>query len=84
MKRVISGLLLVAMIAPAGSAFAQADAEPKSQFIPIEEEHFEGNRKAAAELVKAGKLRAGFSRLTRVKKSFMSEVQESAAEPSLR
>jgi hypothetical protein len=84
MKRVISGLLLVAMIAPAGSAFAQADAEPKSQLVTLEEDHFRGNRKAAAELVKAGKLRADFSRLTRVKKSFMPQVQESAAEPSLR
>lgn len=83
MKRVISGLLLLAMIAPSGNVFAQADAETPSQFIPFEPITLEGNRKASAELVKAGKLRADFERLSRVKKSFMSEVQESASEPSL-
>lgn len=83
MKRVISGLLLLAMIAPAGSVFAQADAEPKQQLVQFPEMDLTASRKASAELVKAGKLRSDFERLSRVKKSFMSEVQESASEPSL-
>ena len=84
MRRILAGFMMVSVLCgSAGVAFAQADQEVRVERLDLEALRIDGAYKKPDLMRSQAKDRARFDRLSRVKKSVLNRVIESAEEPAL-
>lgn len=81
MKRIIAICCTIGITLSAQAVFAQGqDQATPEQFIPFEGMVIDGAKKDPATMIKGAQKLARFSRLSSLKRSFLTEVQSTAHE----
>lgn len=82
MKKVLAMALFGAMLIASPAAFAQ-DGEPRAKFYNFDDMLIDGKFKKPDIMKSKAREKAGFVRLSKLKKNFLPKVQETAQEQSL-
>ena len=84
MRRILSTLVVLAILAFSGAAFAQDDGGQKSKFYDFDDMLVDGKLKTPDVQRMDARGQAKFNRLLSLKKSFLKKVQESTEESALK
>lgn len=83
MKKVLAMALFGAALIASPAAFAQDDGEPRAKFYNFDDMLIDGKFKKPDIMKSKAREKAGFVRLSKLKKNFLPKVQETAQEQSL-